>query len=289
MAAAPKTHFTIPIQPIGKNPGGSLTCTEPHPKIYLLTISSPPDNRLTIHSCQALLDALDLLEFSPTICPSKDGVVVTTSAIPKFYSNGLDLELAMSNADFMPHSLYKLFARFLTFPMPTVALLNGHAFAAGIMLAMHHDYRVMNSQKGFVCINELDFGVPLKPAMSAIFRIKTVPTVYRRIVLEAHRFGGKEALESGIVDALGGFEEVVRLVEERKLREKGRSGIYGVMKAEMYRETLEGYLSVEGHFREEERAVKEQGEKEDLRRERGEERVKELVGGGGGGKLGAKL
>ena len=33
--------------------------------------------------------------------------------------------------------------------MPTIALLNGHAFAGGLMLAMHHDYRIMNPSKGF--------------------------------------------------------------------------------------------------------------------------------------------
>lgn len=271
-----KTHFTIPIAPIGKQPGGSIVCTEPHPKIFLLTITSPPDNRLTVSSCSAFLDALDLLEFSPTLCPEKDGVVVTTSGIPKFYSNGLDLELAMANAEFMPKYLYKLFARFLTFPMPTIALVNGHAFAAGIMLGMHHDYRVMNPSKGFACINELDFGVPLKPAMSAIFRLKLAPQVYRKVVLEAHRFNGKEALESGIADALGGLEEVVRLVEEKKLREKGRTGIYGLMKAEMYRETLERFLTPEGHAREDERIAREQGELEDKRREKGEKRAREL-------------
>ncbi|KAM7186350.1 enoyl-CoA delta isomerase 3 [Naviculisporaceae sp. PSN 640] len=280
MASQTKTHFTIPIAPIGNNPGGKIVCTEPHPKVFLLTITSPPDNRLTLHSCQAFLDALDLLEFSPSICPAKDGVVVTTSGIPKFYSNGLDLELAMSNPEFMPNYLYKMFARFLTFPMPTIALVNGHAFAAGIMTAMHHDYRVMNPAKGFVCINELDFGVPLKPAMSAIFRLKLAPQVYRKVVLEAHRFNGKEALESGIVDALGGLEEVIKLVEEKKLREKGKTGIYGLMKAEMYRETLERFLSPEGHFKEEERIVKEQGEVEDLRREKGEKSVRQLLGGG---------
>ena len=49
--------------------------------------------------------------------------------------------------------------------MPTIALMNGHAFAAGLMLAMFHDYRVMNPHRGFVCLNELEFGAHL-PAPS---------------------------------------------------------------------------------------------------------------------------
>ena len=155
------------------------------------------------------------------------------------------------------------------------------------MLAMHHDYRVMNPSRGFACINELDFGVPLKPAMSGIFRAKLAPQVYRNLVLEAHRFSGPAALQAGMVDGLGGWEEVVQLVGERKLTEKGKTGIYGIMKREMYREQL-GYLSPEGHARSEEREMEEAGGVEDERREEGERRVKELVevlGGGGKAKL----
>lgn len=135
--------------------------------------------------------------------------------------------------------------------MPTVALINGHAFAGGLMLAMYHDYRVFNPSRGFLCLNELDFGVPLKPAMSSIFRQKLpYPAAYRSLVLEAKRFGGKDALEGGLVDVLGGMDEALELIKERKLVEKGKSGVYGLMKAEMFRETI-GYL--DKHVSEEKR------------------------------------
>lgn len=135
--------------------------------------------------------------------------------------------------------------------MPTIAVMNGHAFAGGLMLAMYHDYRVFNPSRGFLCLNELDFGYPLKPAMSSIFKQKIpYPTTYRTLILEAKRIGAKEGLESGIVDVLGGVEEAMKLVEERRLTEKGKSGIYGIMKGEMYRETL-GLLL--GHEKEEKR------------------------------------
>src|SRR5213082_3290865 len=99
--------------------------------------------------------------------------------------------------------------------MPTIALINGHAFAGGLMLAMHHDYRIFNPSRGFLCLNELDFGVPLKPSMSSLFRQKLpYPSAYRSLVLEAKRFGGKDALEAGLVDGLGGMEEVMGLIKE---------------------------------------------------------------------------
>lgn len=116
--STPKALFTVPIPTCESHPGGSVTVTEPAPQVYLLSILSPPDNRQTTALCQAVLRALDLVEFGglPT------GVVVTTSALPKFYSNGLDLEHAIKIGDgFWIESLWKLYRRFLTFPMPTVA------------------------------------------------------------------------------------------------------------------------------------------------------------------------
>ncbi|KAI0021968.1 enoyl-CoA hydratase/isomerase family protein [Xylariomycetidae sp. FL0641] len=230
--------FTIPVRPLKSHVGGSIVCTTPSPQVYLLTWSSPPDNRLTPAFCAALMEALDVIEFGHS-----PGVVVTTSAIPKFYSNGLDLQLAIATPGFWETSLYPLFRRFLTYPMPTLALINGHGFAGGLMLAMHHDYRVFvdagGKRRAFLCVNELEFGAPLLPPMASIFRIKvTSPTVYRDLVLEARRFDAPAALQAGLVDAVGDMEAVMKLVEERALRKRGTTGIYGRLKAEMYRESV---------------------------------------------------
>ncbi|ORY66100.1 ClpP/crotonase-like domain-containing protein [Pseudomassariella vexata] len=231
--ATTQTLFTIPIPPLKAHPGGTITCTLPAPQTYLLTISSPPDNRLTPPCCAALLSALDQIEF--VHATSTQGVVITTSSIPKFYSNGLDLELALGTPGFVEKSLYPLFRRFLTFPMPTVALINGHCFAGGLMLAMHHDYRVFSGEKGYMCINELDFGSPLLPPMAGIFREKLRPDVYRHMVLEARRWDARAALEAGIVDSVEGIEGVMGLITERGLATKGKTGVYGLIKEEMYR------------------------------------------------------
>ncbi|KAF3766051.1 ClpP/crotonase [Cryphonectria parasitica EP155] len=240
------TLFTVPVPACDSHPGGTVTVTEPLPQHYLVTITSPPDNRLTTALCTALLRALDLVELSGL----PPGVVITTSGLPKFYSNGLDLPHAVAHGDaYWTGSLWKLYRRLLTYPMPTVAWVGGHAFAGGLMLAMHHDYRVMNPNRGFACLNELEFGAPLKPAMSAIFRVKVPsPHVYREMVLEARRFGGAEAAAKGIVDVAGGWDEVVALVKDRALTTRGKTGVYGLLKMEMYRECVD---LLENHGREE--------------------------------------
>lgn len=127
----------------------------------------------------------------------------------------------------------------LRYPMPTVAVLPGHAFAAGLMTAMMHDYRLMNPHRGFICLNELDFGAPLNPPMASIFRQKVPnPNTFRTMILESRRYGALEALKEGILDGLGDVEEALAFIKEMGLVDRGKSGVYGRLKAEMWGETV---------------------------------------------------
>lgn len=107
------TLFTVPIA----STGGSIVCTKPtadrsqeQQNVYLLTFTSPKDNRLTPTFIDALILALDIVEHR-----YPKGVVVTTSGIAKFYSNGLDLDVALSHEGFLQDWLWRLFRRFLTY------------------------------------------------------------------------------------------------------------------------------------------------------------------------------
>lgn len=165
-----------------------------------------------------------------------------------------------------------------SYPLPTVALVNGHAFAGGFMTSMYHDYRVFNPSRGFLCLNEIQFGATLKPAMSSIFREKLPnPATYRSMVLEAHRFNAKEALEQGIVDVLGGLEEAIELIEKKKLTALAGSGVYGKLRREMLRET---YGILERCANDEADEIAE-SKKEMKRKEDGERRVEEWKAGQG--------
>lgn len=106
------TLFTVPIA----STGGSIVCTNPtvqpgqeQQNVYLLTFTSPKDNRLTPSFIDAMILALDIIEQR-----YPKGVVVTTSGIAKFYSNGLDLDVAGSTEGFLENWLWRLFRRFLT-------------------------------------------------------------------------------------------------------------------------------------------------------------------------------
>ncbi|KAF2720185.1 ClpP/crotonase [Polychaeton citri CBS 116435] len=272
---SPTVLFDLPI-----STGGNVVGTQPAPKVYLLTFTSPPDNRLTTAFCQAMILALDIIstKYEP-------GVVITTSGIGKFYSNGLDLQHANSTPGFWNDSLYALWRKLLialrqhgatrdampdtlcntssrnelekadivddcSYPMPTIALVNGHAFAGAVMLIMMHDYRIMNPAKGFICLNELDLGAPLRPAMTSVFREKCNKALYQKLILLAHRFNAKEALETGLVTRLGGLDEALALTSELALVKRGAPGLsgkstYWILKREMWRDTV-AYLEGAG-------------------------------------------
>lgn len=131
--------------------------------------------------------------------------------------------------------------------MPTVALSPGHAFAGGFFVALYHDYRIQNSSKGFLCLNEIDIGMVIPTFMLSIVREKLGSnSTFRDAALEGRRFTGAEAHKLGIVDALGGLEDAIKFAQDKKLVAKARSGPWGAMKEDMYRATLEACRDFNG-------------------------------------------
>lgn len=106
-----KPLFSVPVS----STGGNFTCSIPSDKqedskIYLLAFTSGADNRLTPEFIDAFILSLDIIEQR-----YPQGVLITTSGIQKFFSNGLDLEKALSSPGFFENYLYKLFRRILTY------------------------------------------------------------------------------------------------------------------------------------------------------------------------------
>lgn len=229
-----KQLFSVPVA----STNGNFTCTIPfhkHDNVYLLTFTSPADNRLTPAFLDAFLLSLDILEHQ-----YPHGILITTSGIQKFFSNGLDLESALSSPGFFENHLYPLFRRLLTYPMPTIALINGHAFAGGFMIAMYHDYRIQNPKRGFLCLNEIVLGIPLKPPMRSVFMVKVQDgAVIRSMILEGKRFTAQEALEAKIVDGLGDLPEALRLIHDKSLLEIGRSPSFVPLKERLWASVLD--------------------------------------------------
>ncbi|MET0882201.1 MAG: enoyl-CoA hydratase/isomerase family protein [Acidimicrobiales bacterium] len=168
------------------------------------------DNRFHADSVAEWHAAVDEVE------ASTGPAALVSTGTGKFYSNGFALEQIIEDGTIgavIPEAL-RLFARFLRLPVYTVAALNGHAFAAGAMLAMTHDARVMRADRGFWCLPEADMGVPLAPGMTALIAARLPIATAHRAIMTAHRWGGEDAVTAGIVDEAVAEDQVLaRAVE----------------------------------------------------------------------------
>ena len=155
------------------------------------------ENRFSL----AFLDEIDA-HLDDVVASGATGLVTTGTG--KFYSNGLDLDWLLANGEqmqFYVGRVHALFARILTLPMPTAAALNGHAFGAGAMLAIAHDYRAMRVDRGYFCFPEVDIHIPFTPGMAALIQAKLTPAAAVASMTTGRRFGGADALQTGLVDA----------------------------------------------------------------------------------------
>jgi len=135
----------------------------------------------------------------------KDAEGLITTAEGKYYSNGLDLDWLLAHGDqtgWYVGRVQELLARILTFPLPTVAAVNGHSFGAGAMFAIAHDYRVMRADRGYYCFPEIDINIPFTPGMAALVQAKLTPQTAITAMTTGHRYRGEEACAAGLVDQI---------------------------------------------------------------------------------------
>jgi enoyl-CoA hydratase/carnithine racemase len=205
--------------------------------VFVLTMSDE-QNACNRRFVDGLTRALDEVEASPG-----EAALVTVGA-GRFYSTGLDLQWLATGeerAEAFVADLQRLFARVLTFPMATVAALNGHAFAAGFMLALAHDFRVMRSDKGYICMPEVDLAMrqPLTAGMYALLQAKlSIGTVHETIVT-GRRYSSHEALSRQMVQEVAPEHEVLsRAIEiARGLAAKDRETV-GALKRGLFAQAI---------------------------------------------------
>lgn len=203
--------------------------------VFVLDIGSD-ENRFHPDWIAAFNDALDAIE-------GKDGPrSLVTSATGKFWSNGLDLDWVSANpeqgATYMV-SVHGLFARVLSLAVPTVAAIQGHCFAAGAMISLAHDFRVMRADRGFWCLPEVDLGLPFTAGMSALVQARLSKKTAHEAMTTGRRYGGTDALAAGVVDGVAAENEVLSSAVERAAALAGKAGpALGAIKARMYEDAL---------------------------------------------------
>ncbi|CAI0383881.1 unnamed protein product [Linum tenue] len=220
-------------------------CTlEQRSNIFVLTLTGNDDeHRLSPTLIAAILSALRQIKSVAT-----SGSVLITNSQGRFFSNGLDLPWALAagcrlkalaRLTQMVESLRHVVAELVSLPIPTIAVVQGHAAAAGFVLALSHDYMLMREDRGVLYMSEIDLGGCLPDYFTVLFRAKIGSGLARRdVVLGGRKVRGREAVEMGIVDGVWGCEQSLReasmeLAErlgsrkwDGKAYEKMRKGLY---------------------------------------------------------------
>lgn len=209
--------------------------------VFTLTMNAG-ENRWNTTFVRALSEALDEVEAS-----TGPAAMVTLSANQKFFSNGLDLDWVAAAEDHpqggdrqvFGDEFMQLMGRIITFPIPTIAAINGHAFGAGFMCALCHDVRFMRADRGFVCANEMQLGMRIPDPELALFRHKLPINVFFETVQLARRWTGTAALEAGIVQHIGDIDTLAEaaIAKAGELAPLGaKREVYGGQKERLFGE-----------------------------------------------------
>jgi enoyl-CoA hydratase/carnithine racemase len=170
------------------------------------------------------------------IAPGPRALVTTGRG--KFFSNGLDLDWLAGHGDRLGEyvgAVHELLAAVLTLPVPAVAAINGHAFGAGAMLALAHDFRVMRADRGYMCFPEVDIRIPFTPGMAALVQAKLTPAAAVVAMTTGQRFGGPAAVTAGLADEAVAADEVLSQAVDRAAALAGKDpGTLGAIKSTMY-------------------------------------------------------
>lgn len=230
--------------------GEEQLCTlEKRGNLFILTLTGAGEHRLNPNLLSSLRSALSRLKSDPSASSS----ALITTAHGKFFSNGYDLDWAQSSEprlQLMSSSLRSLVRDLICLPMPTIAAVTGHASAAGMMLALSHDYVVMRRDRGFLYMSEMDIGLVIPNWFMALMRSKIGdPRAQREALMRAAKLTAEDGVRMGIVEsAHDGAEATVAAAAElgeALVSRKWDGRVYAGNRRVVLREVLEAIGSDE--------------------------------------------
>jgi enoyl-CoA hydratase/carnithine racemase len=194
------------------------------------------ENRFNSDSLAELSALLDEVE------AAEGPKALVVKATGKYWSNGLDLDWMLADetrAGPLLAGVHALFARVLVMPVPTVAAVTGHCYAAGAMLSVAHDIKVMRADRGYWCLPEVDLGLPFTPGMNALLVAKLPKRTAHESMTTARRYTAPESVDAGILDATAEQDAVVGTAVERAAALASKAGpALGEIKARLYADAV---------------------------------------------------
>jgi enoyl-CoA hydratase len=173
---------------------------EKNNNVAVLRIDRPPANAIDLRLAGDFERALS------TISESSDVGALIITGEGSCFSAGLDLKALPSydrtQQQAMVMAVNQMFGRLYGLQLPTIAAVNGHAIAGGVILMLACDYRVGAEGDYKLGLAEARVGVAFPVAAMAIVKSELAPAVARTMVLTARNYSPHEALVMGVLDEL---------------------------------------------------------------------------------------
>ncbi len=167
--------------------------------VRLLTLDRPPANAIEETLLGDLSAALDDARADDAV-----RAVVLTGA-GRFFSGGLDLRVPRTDDDFgrlLLDHYRDAHLRLLTLPKPTIAMVNGHAIAGGLVLALACDFRLGLDADYRIGLNEVAIGASFPRIAFEIVHLRLTHARASELLLGAALYPASHALRLGVVDEL---------------------------------------------------------------------------------------
>ena len=172
--------------------------------VHILTLTNAEnggDNRLTTEVVEEYLAALDIVEQY-----QGNTALLLTCTHEKTFCTGINLDwlLPLNDADRREFTaaFETLLCRLALLSAPTVACINGNAYAGGAIVASATDFRLMRSDRGRFCYPEVDIKIPFTQVSSDIGQLLPNQQAVKNMMLTGVAYTGLECAELQIVDAI---------------------------------------------------------------------------------------
>ncbi|MDF3819860.1 enoyl-CoA hydratase/isomerase family protein [Leptospira sp. 96542] len=180
-------------------------------------------------------------------------VLLFTSAQTQFFSNGIEptLMYGKTEADVRKsvEQLLNTAQTYFHFPVPTIAVINGHCMAAGAVFALFSDYRYMVDKGGRIGFSEAIVGLNFPSIPTMVLQDLVGVRTARDLLFAGKQLKGPEAKEIGLVDELFTAEnlygEAMKFAESlAKLTYNSSRGMKTALR-EPYRAKMQSLFSVD--------------------------------------------
>lgn len=167
--------------------------------VRMLTLSRPPANAINEDLLADLLAGLEAARVDDAV-----RAIVLTGA-GAFFGAGFDLGAPPRDAAATArlNALYRdAHVALLAFAKPTIAMLNGHAIAGGLVMALACDYRLGLDGAYRIGLNEIAIGASFPRAALEIVRLRLTHARASELLLGAALYPASHALRLGVTDEL---------------------------------------------------------------------------------------